>query len=163
MNNMPATKLPARRQSTELDTSLSARWKPTGKQEAYLRACLDPEVDRTVKARCAAAGICRQAFYKWLQVPEFNAWLSTQRRLAWQHELPDIKQRGTELAKQGSPEHIRICLELAGELGRGHMLGNTQIGISTVFVNIPRPPADDKDTLDIGPPVLPLVLNGERH
>jgi hypothetical protein len=116
-------------------------------------------------ARCAAAGLSRQAFYKWLQVPQFNAWLSTQRHLAWQQELPDIKQRCADLAKQGSPDHIRICLELAGELGRpgAHGVGTPPSGITQVFVNVPRSPRDDEEIIEIGSPVLPRPASEERH
>ena len=164
MKAAASTTLPARRPVTEVDESRQPSWSPTPRQEAYLQACLNPETARTITARAAAARVSRQAVYKWMQLPEFRAWLSTQRQLAFEHGIDDVKQRCLELAAQGSPEHIRIVLELAGELGRGaaHVLGSAQVGIGTVYINVPRPAPDD-DATDIGSPVLPLPASNEHH
>ena len=131
-----------RREVTDVDSSGGATWRPTERQEAYARECLDPQTPRTISARAAASGVSRQSIYKWLRVPEFRAWLSTQRRLAFEHAIDDVKARCVELAVQGSPEHVRIVLELAGELrGRGMPYASDGINDRAVnlILNVPRP------------------------
>jgi hypothetical protein len=142
---------------TTLDVSQPAQWHQTERQEKYLCACLNAEIPRTITARAAAAGVSRQSVYKWLQTPEFREWLSTQRRLAFEHSIDDVKQRCVELAVQGSPEHIRIVLELSGELGRGaHQYEPRAVG---VFINVPRPASGD-DSNVVAPVVTPFLVGG---
>ena len=116
-------------------------FQPTERQAAYRLACLDPSIRPTISARATAAGVSRQRVHIWLLNPDFRAWLSTERRLAFEHRIADVKEKAVEMALRGSAEHIRIVLELAGELGRGR--GGEDGGPKNavqVIIGVPRPP-----------------------
>ncbi len=127
---------------TQMHVSASA-WNPSERQIAYRDAIFDPRIPPTIAARAEAAQVSRQTVYNWMRDADFHAWLSNERRLAFEHRIEDVKQKCIELALRGSAEHMRLVLEMAGELpgrgGRRDEAGGVSSGHPMVFINVPRP------------------------
>lgn len=129
---------------------------------SYLRAFLDPAIPHNIKAICQAARINRRNVYRWLQDPAFCRWFSEQCDSLFRHRLHGMWQKCLDLAIQGSPEHIKLIAMKAGDLlqeapnGRGP-------GLAQVFINVPRPPREPEDAIDVQPLIRPVPASNREQ
>jgi hypothetical protein len=102
--------------------------------------------------------------YRWMDDPQFCAWFTDQCERLFRHHVPAMWQKCLELAIAGSPEHIKLIAMRTGELRTETQgVGAAQAGITQVFVNVPRPPRERDDDIEIGSPVLRLPMSDEQH
>lgn len=93
----------------------SSVWVPTPKQAAALEAAQDAGLNRSISAICAAAGVDRRGFYRWLDHdPEFrSAWDDVWRGSLRRH-LPGVVAAVIAKAEDGDVPAARLVADLAG-------------------------------------------------
>jgi hypothetical protein len=132
---------------------------PSQQQLRYLRAYLDPATPANIKAVAAAAHVNRRNIYRWFDDAEFCAWFKEQCERLLQHRIPRMWMRCIELAEQGSPEHIKLVAMKTGELRQDAPNGRGP-GMAAVFINVPRPPRERDDDIDVQPFIRPVISSG---
>lgn len=143
---------------------------PTPAQLRYLATWLDPAGPDTITQLAAAARVNRRTVYDWLEDPRFCLWFTTHVERVFLADRLRMWKRCLELAIKGSPDHIKLVAQRAGEL-RPEFPGNNsdRTGGMQVFINVPRPrpqldqATEQLDTIDVMPAVLPVVTSSEEH
>lgn len=91
-------------------------YEPTVAEEKLLAVLLNPEyIHQTVVEKCKAADISRVTYYEAMKKPGFLKKVQGFRETALQAEVQDLIQVGIKEAKNGSFQHWKVLMEMAGE------------------------------------------------
>jgi len=92
------------------------KYKPTPAEEKLLAVLLNPDlVSDSVTDKCQNAGISRQTYYEAMKKPGFMELVQGFRKEMLQAEIQDLIQVGIKEAKNGSYQHWKALMEMAGE------------------------------------------------
>jgi len=96
-------------------SQISPTWTPTPKQAAVLEAAQEAGLNRSIAAICAAAGVDRRGFYRWLEKdPHFKAAWEDIWRSAIRRHLPGVVAAMIAKAQDGDVPAARLIADLAG-------------------------------------------------
>ena len=119
---------------------------PTKAQWRFLNVFLAPDGPDSI-AKCAAkACVNRRTVYDWQQDPRFKEWFHDQCEKQAKTERELMWRNARKLAIAGSPEHIKLVAQKAGELIHAGANDRRPIGPLGVFINVPRPDAPQLTT-----------------
>jgi hypothetical protein len=141
----------------------SLTFTPTAHQLRFGAAAANPWL-RSVEAMAKAAGVNRVTVWRWSQNPQFVAWLKDKVQRAYGLKYALAIDKALDLAMQGSPEHLKLLMmkfgdwRPAGADGQGNQLRQV-----SVFINVPRPPREPEDAIDVQPFIRPVPASEKEQ
>ncbi|WP_167568560.1 phBC6A51 family helix-turn-helix protein [Brevibacillus migulae] len=98
-------------------------YQPTKAEERLLEVLLDPSSKTmTVAEICQAADQSRQAYYNAMKKPEFVALYEAKSFELVKHSLGPVINAVVQKAKEGSHQHAKIVLAMAGMYSERHQV-----------------------------------------
>lgn len=107
-------------------------WRPTPKQEAFVKVLFGSTTATTIVQACREADVSRQTLYgKWLKDPQFVSYVEECRnRVAW-FKLPRVDQAMIDRAEMGDTKAARLVYERFDKLiGRLEVKGEMNINVN---------------------------------
>ena len=114
-------------------------FRPSQQQLAYLACWLDPQAPKTILGIANHIGVARRTIYNWLEQPTFVRWFNGRVARHTDHAWMPLLHRLTELALQGSIEHMKLLAQIRGAM-RPEI--TRRDGCGFVVIGVPRPGAD---------------------
>ena len=112
---------------------------PTKAQWRFLNVFLAPDGPDSIRKCAERACVNRRTVYDWQQDDRFKQWFHDQCEKQAKTERELMWRNARKLAIAGSPEHIKLVAQKAGELIPAGANDRRPIGPLGVFINVPRP------------------------
>jgi hypothetical protein len=107
------------------------KWVPSAKQQAFLETLADQEIATSITARCAAAGVDRRNFSRWMREdPGFREAYNALWRGAIEEHMPDVVLAQATKAREGDTPAATFLGRLGGYfVDKAHVTGDGGGGV----------------------------------